>query len=130
MDSGLIWNVEIISISIILAFLGFLTTFIVISNYAQVKEVKDEFTKQITDTKDEFGKEVSEIESLRKEIEDLRKKISSKFDQYNGNFLQMFMRNDDFQENFNTNYDKFKNLHEILKEISDRLDKVEQIDKQ
>jgi hypothetical protein len=50
------WNVEIISTSIILAFVGILATFVVVSNYAQVKEIKDEFKSKITEIEKETTK--------------------------------------------------------------------------
>jgi hypothetical protein len=37
------WNVEILSTAILLTFIGILATFVVVSNYVQVKDVKDEF---------------------------------------------------------------------------------------
>jgi hypothetical protein len=46
MNSGIMWNVESVSISIVLGFVGILATFIVVSNHAQVKGVKDEFLRK------------------------------------------------------------------------------------
>jgi hypothetical protein len=47
------WNVEIVSVSIILAFVGILATFIVVGNYSQVKEIEGKFDEKvkILDTK-------------------------------------------------------------------------------
>jgi hypothetical protein len=62
--------------SVVLGFVGILATFIVISNYAQVKEVKDESSAQITSIKDnlekEYKKRITELNnSVDEKIEDL-----------------------------------------------------------
>jgi hypothetical protein len=41
------WNVETVSLSIILAFVGILATFVVIGNYMQVRDVKSEFDSKV-----------------------------------------------------------------------------------
>jgi len=41
------WNVETVSIGIVLGFVGILATFIVVSNYAQVKDIERKFDKKI-----------------------------------------------------------------------------------
>ncbi|MDR0681791.1 MAG: hypothetical protein LBG15_08095 [Dysgonamonadaceae bacterium] len=61
MDSGLIWNVESVSISIVLAFVGILATFIVIGNYAQVKDIEKKFDDKMVDNSTNFDKKVTEL---------------------------------------------------------------------
>jgi Tfp pilus assembly protein PilE len=63
MDSGLIWEVESVSIAIVLAFVGILATFIVVSNYAQVEKIEREFGGKMQSAK-------SELESRAKEAEE------------------------------------------------------------
>lgn len=53
------WNIEIISTTVILTFVGILATFVVVSNYAQVKDVKEEVKTQITEIKDGFEKRIN-----------------------------------------------------------------------
>ena len=55
------WNVEFLSRAIILAFVGILATFIVISNYAQVKEVKDEFKTKVAGIERMIDEKVSDV---------------------------------------------------------------------
>jgi hypothetical protein len=52
------WNVEIVSTAIILAFVGILATFVVISNYAQVKELE----RKVTDSEGRIGRKVADLE--------------------------------------------------------------------
>lgn len=54
--------------SIVLTFIGILTTFILISNYAQVKEIKDDFER---DKRELYNR----IETLEKEVSKLAAKV-------------------------------------------------------
>lgn len=55
---------------IILTLVGILATFVVISNYMQVKEVKDEFSSQVKVVKDEFSSKISEFQLQVEEVKD------------------------------------------------------------
>lgn len=50
------WNVETVSLSIILAFVGILATFVVISNYSHVKEVEHTFDAKMLETREDYYK--------------------------------------------------------------------------
>ena len=50
--------------SIAVAVIGIIATFIVISNYAQVKDIENKFEKAIKDIKTEFGDKIKEVERL------------------------------------------------------------------
>jgi uncharacterized membrane protein (DUF485 family) len=52
------WNVETVSLSIILAFVGFLATFVVISNYAQVDKIEKKFDKKTQEIKEKTSNEI------------------------------------------------------------------------
>jgi hypothetical protein len=62
------WNVETVSLSIILAFVGILATFVVISNYMQVKEVKDEFEIKTIAIKKDCDDKIDELKTKIKEL--------------------------------------------------------------
>jgi predicted RNase H-like nuclease (RuvC/YqgF family) len=49
------WNVEIVSTSIILTFVGVLATFVVVSNYAQTKDIQRDFENKVKEIKEQFG---------------------------------------------------------------------------
>lgn len=71
--------------SIVLTFIGILATFIVVGNYAQVSEIKNEFSSKINDiridkeaieeTKKEIEQAKEEIEKTKKEIEQAKEEI-------------------------------------------------------
>jgi amino acid transporter len=79
------WNVEIVSLTIILGFVGILATFVVISNYAQVVEIKNEFGKRISAVEnlderikaleEKLEKKEASVEKLGKEIDALEKRV-------------------------------------------------------
>jgi hypothetical protein len=72
------WNVEVISTAIILTFVGVLATFVVIGNYAQVKDIKDEFRKQMdisSKMEQELKKEIEiQVELTKRNITDYNDK--------------------------------------------------------
>lgn len=60
-------------VAVVLGFVGVIATFIVVGNYMQVKDVKDQYSAKVEELKDEIRKEI-EKESLR-----LKKNIDGKF---------------------------------------------------
>lgn len=65
------WNVEIVSISIVLGFVGILATFIVVSNYMQVKEIEKKFdgkTEKLDTMIMELKKEISTNSETKAEL--------------------------------------------------------------
>jgi uncharacterized membrane protein (DUF485 family) len=60
------WNIEVVSLSIVLGFVGILSTFIVVGNYSHVKEIERKFDKK-----------TKEIEDLRSELDDVKIKIET-----------------------------------------------------
>ncbi|MDR1339216.1 MAG: hypothetical protein LBK58_04085 [Prevotellaceae bacterium] len=56
MDSGIMWNVEIVSTSIVLCFVGILATFIVVNNFAQVEKIERQFKSEVGEMNDELSK--------------------------------------------------------------------------
>jgi hypothetical protein len=69
MKSGLTWNVEALSLSIVLGFVGILATFIVVSNYIQVKSVEDKGERLESEVKTEVGEIRRLFTERAKEIE-------------------------------------------------------------
>jgi uncharacterized small protein (DUF1192 family) len=64
--------------SIALTFVGVLATFVVISNYMQVKEAKNEFEKQTTIIKAEFEKQIGAVKTELEVINtELKKKVNA-----------------------------------------------------
>jgi chaperonin cofactor prefoldin len=63
--------------SIVVTFVGIVATFVIVSNYLQVKEVKDEFDRSATKTKNEIKRVEEEMnnryERLQSEIQEIRK---------------------------------------------------------
>jgi hypothetical protein len=57
------WNVEIVSVSIILAFVGILATFVVVSNYAQVKDIENKINSFENKVTGAIDKKIEESES-------------------------------------------------------------------
>lgn len=47
--------------SVVLLFVGFLTTFIVIGNYAQVKSIEQDFSQKVGELKHEFSEKIREL---------------------------------------------------------------------
>jgi hypothetical protein len=63
--------------NIALTFLGVLATFVVISNYAQVAEIKREFNNNLQEQKNWHSQEVKEIaENLKEDIETQKKALT------------------------------------------------------
>jgi len=62
MNSNLIWNVEIVSVSIVLAFVGILATFIVVSNYSQVKNIESNFDKKVKNLELTFSNKIKDFQ--------------------------------------------------------------------
>ncbi|MDR0544838.1 MAG: hypothetical protein LBG30_05805 [Odoribacteraceae bacterium] len=56
MDNGWTWNIEIISISIVLAFVGSLATFVVVSNFRQVERLEESMRKETKSFKGELDR--------------------------------------------------------------------------
>ena len=56
-------SVTIKSDSIVLWFVGFLTAFIVIGNYAQVKSIEQDFSQKVGELKHEFSEKVKKLET-------------------------------------------------------------------
>ena len=77
-----------VSEGLVLIFVGVLATFVVVSNHAQVIEVKNEFDKRISDIenlaekmkelKAELGEKTTEIEKLGEEIDRLEVRLDSR----------------------------------------------------
>jgi hypothetical protein len=61
-------NTVLVDESIVLILVGILATFIVVGNYAQVKDVKDEFDRQVTGIKDSFTTQIIDVETKHKKI--------------------------------------------------------------
>jgi SMC interacting uncharacterized protein involved in chromosome segregation len=66
--SDINWNVEVVSTTIILGFVGILATFIVVSNYMQVKEVKDKSERIENDFKDKTRRFEKENKIINEKI--------------------------------------------------------------
>ena len=56
------WNVEVVSTSIILAFVGIIATFVVISNYSQTRDFKDIVEKRIIEFENTFYNKIKTTE--------------------------------------------------------------------
>jgi hypothetical protein len=68
------YDLEIVSQLLVITFIGGLATFVVISNYMQIKEIKDEFNGRVKEIRDEFDDKVKEIKDdfsnvVKEEIE-------------------------------------------------------------
>jgi len=67
-------DVENNYLGIILAFVGIIATFIVVSNYAQVKDIENSFKSQIEAIENKFAKNVEKIEGIESGIDSKIKK--------------------------------------------------------
>lgn len=88
------WNVETVSLSIILAFVGILATFVVVSNYWQVKEIESKFYLKVQEIENKFDAQVKDIEGkfkvkvneikdeFEKQVKDLNKNFQENIDKY------------------------------------------------
>lgn len=90
--------------SLVIAFFGILATFIVISQYAQVTEIKNDTTTKLADMQRNIDKHfVTQNSTIEQQIKEKTDEIEAKHKQY--------------QENLNNDIKNFK--EEINKEISD-----------
>jgi predicted nuclease with TOPRIM domain len=103
-------------IGLILGFVGILATFIVVSNYSQVQEVKKEARKEIEINKKEIGKLVSKIEALDDRIGELGD-IKIIFDR-----LKKEKQATEENEKVEFFFSEFKKMHSELLEIKDKPD--------
>ncbi|MDR1973719.1 MAG: hypothetical protein LBQ31_03485 [Bacteroidales bacterium] len=71
-------NVEVVSTSIILAFVGIIATFIVVSNYAQVKDIKDDTAEKIKKMNEDYNNFQKERISIRDDIDDIKAKLEQR----------------------------------------------------
>jgi hypothetical protein len=69
-------NVIITSESIVLTFIGVLATFIVIGNYSQVTDIRNDTFTQIKNYKDEIQNKIDELEKLHVKVKDATEKIN------------------------------------------------------
>jgi hypothetical protein len=73
------WNVEVVSVSIVLGFVGILATIVVINNHSQVREAKDDFSIKVSD----LGKKIDEREKdfddrMKCAIDDFEHRLNEK----------------------------------------------------
>ena len=71
------WEVNAVSTGIVLTFVGILATFVVISNYMQVKDVKDEYKDSLSTIKLEYDAKINTLEEKMEAI--IEKKINIAF---------------------------------------------------
>jgi hypothetical protein len=64
-------NIECNYFGAMIGFVGVLATFVVISNYAQVKEIEKKFDKAIADTERRFNESLAEIEEKIERVNEL-----------------------------------------------------------
>ncbi|MDR2407952.1 MAG: hypothetical protein LBE13_07565 [Bacteroidales bacterium] len=96
-------------VGLILAFVGILATFIVVSNYAQVKEAKDEFSTKVKEAEKKFDEKKEEIEvAFNRKIEISEEKSASVF---NVKFIEIEL--------------KFKDIELKFKDIESRIEDIE-----
>ena len=55
------WNVELVSTAIILTFVGLLATFIVVSNYAHVKDIENRFSNKLVILHEDLNRQINKI---------------------------------------------------------------------
>jgi cell division protein ZapA (FtsZ GTPase activity inhibitor) len=86
------WNVETVSLSIILTFVGILATVIVVSNYSQVKEIRNEFEIRIKNIEGKFEKQTEKLDNAFNKVvkywvdfpdDETEEKINNFFNKYN-----------------------------------------------
>ena len=65
-------------VGLVLGFVGILATFIVVSNYAQVQSIKDEFGKKVAKVEDDFN---TKIGGFNASIEKLETDLNTKIDE-------------------------------------------------
>lgn len=134
--------VVITDTTIVLAFMGGLATFVVIGNYIQVQNIKNEFEAKVVEMKKEFEKQVVEmkkeveekIKELKKQGDRLEKDIKENKDEYEKNvriikrerkdFLKFSPRMNDLlviiekyndKEPISNNFDVFKEIRDKIK---------------
>jgi hypothetical protein len=61
------WNVEVVSTAIILTFVGVLATFVVISNYVQVKDIERKFDDKIRGVNSDFSLRMDRVNKIANE---------------------------------------------------------------
>lgn len=69
-------NVVINNQSIVLIFIGILATFIVVSNYAQVSEIKNSTDKKVQDLETETKDQIKQLNILFKNVEETKEKLT------------------------------------------------------
>ena len=55
------WDVNAVSTAIILAFVGILSTFVVVNNYSQLNSAKNETQAKVLEIKNEFDKQINDM---------------------------------------------------------------------
>ena len=73
------WDFQYDLDSVVLTFVGILATFVVVSNYAREKDIKDEFSKAQKEMKEENKKEIEKVlkknEEIRAELKTTKERI-------------------------------------------------------
>jgi len=54
--------------SVVITFIGILATFVVVSNYMQVKDIQSEFEKKTNDLQRDFDKKIADIQNIQKDF--------------------------------------------------------------
>jgi hypothetical protein len=83
-------NNEIVIITII----GILATFIVVGNYAQIKEIEGKFERKHKDSISEIKSFTNKFDKISREV----KKINDRLDQHNQNFIEELLSRDKINE--------------------------------
>jgi hypothetical protein len=72
------WNIEIVSTSIILTFIGIIATFIVVGNYVQVIKIENQFNERIKEIEDNFDVRTEALKTIfNSRLKDDECKLSS-----------------------------------------------------
>ena len=130
---GYNWNVEIVSISIILAFVGILATFVVISNYAQAREIKNEYDKKTKELESKFEEKTVVVENkFKSEIQAIEKLFNEKLKETEDrvellsnhvsySLFDIYLNNKEYKQAFYSLYSLLRHIKEdiVVERIAD-----------
>jgi hypothetical protein len=117
------------NMSIVLGFIGVLATFIVVGNYLQVIEIKNELKntnrrvdERIEVLKSDLEKQIEKLDNRINKLEDsfeskLYKEINSLRENVNSNFIVQNNNCEDIRDTLNKHNDNVLNLNSRLREI-------------
>jgi hypothetical protein len=104
-------------VSAIFGFVGILATFVVVSNYAQVKDVKDEFDRQVKDIEGKFEEKIEKLE--KNNDEKIKQSLNDSLFIMKLEFFYYFMKRSPYDPSEAINY-----LSDTAKHMKDVRNKV------